>query len=218
MAEDDEREARQARATEILVRQWGELGVTDHAGELYLRTKIRRRKADGSIDELPVALRRLDNAHRYRARVRSRERAGELGLDLERDKDLVTELESFEELAFALRDPDPPHDQFRMSAKELFQEFHVQELVAVYGELDAFTTKCDPRLFELDGEQLWRVIAEVAQRGDTLPLMSIGGVEQASCIVLSARQALRSPTAPSRWRSPSTSDPDSSSAPGSSSS
>ncbi len=207
--------ARVDRAATMLLEHWNALGIGEHENELYFRTSLRRRRKDGTLEELPIALKRLDNAQRYQARTRSRKRALDLGLDLDRDRDLVSELESFEELAFAMRDPNPPHDQFRMSAAELFQEFKAQELVGVYGELDAFTQRCDPRLFELDGEQMWKVIAEVAERGDAIPLMSIGGAAQHSCIILSARQALRSPTAPLPWRSSSTSAPVSSSETGS---
>lgn len=214
----DEEEKPVDRCARLLLEEWSALGLKEREGELYLPTVIRRRKADGTLEEIPITLKRLDNAQRYQARKRSRKRAEELGLDLQLDKDLVSELESIEELAFAMRDPNPPYDQFRMSAKQLFEEFKAQELTTVYGELDAFTQRCDPRIHELTHEQQWKVIEEVAARGDLSPLVLCAGHVQLSCIVFSAKAAMLSPIAPSRSRWLSTSGPASSTPDGSSSS
>lgn len=203
---EKERLAEVRRAVQMSAERWNELGAVDSANGPLLPSCIRVRKSDGSFEETPCMLMLVDNQRRYAARTRARKWATELGLDSRRegdgaqDADLVKELESFEELAYAIRDVKPPHDQMFPDGKQLFARFKQHALSEVYGALDEWTRLNDPKFGELDPEQLWSVLAEISRKGNLLPLMLIDGHAQSACILLSARAALSSPMAPSHWR------------------
>ena len=187
---------------------WETLGVIEHAGALHFPATIRRRAKDGTLTESPILLRPIDNDRRFSARIRARAWASDLKLDLDRDRDLVDELENYEILAFAIRDAKPPHDQHRANARELFRDYLPGELMAVWGKLGAITEAVDPRYGELDAEQIWRTIVRVAQAGEPSPLADMPSHEQAICIAFSAREACKSPDAPSWLRQGLTSSSD----------
>jgi len=211
MADKSEEQRREEvrRAVELTLDRWHELGIVDSDNGPLLPTKIRvRRAADGGFDETPCMLMLVDNQRRYQARTRARKWAQEQGLDSRRegegaqDADLVKELESFEELAFAIREPKPPHVQMFATGGALFAKYKQHPLTEIYGQLNEWTRLNDPKCGELDPEQLWAVISEISREGHLLPLMRIDGHAQSACIALSARAALHSPMAPSHLRLP----------------
>lgn len=189
---------------------WDDLGVVEHEERLLFPDKLSRRAKSGELVEQPIMLRIIENAQRYRARIRSREWAAELKLDLERDADLVAELERFEMLAFIIRDAEPPYIQHRIDGKTLFTEYLLPELSALWARHEQLVDVVDPRFGNLNPQDVWRVIAAIAARGEPSPLAGMPGFEQATCITLMAREACFSPNAPSWLRQPSTSASDSS--------
>lgn len=203
------------KATEQLLGVlWDGLGVLEHEGALHFPHQIRRRKKDGSIEAVDVALKVIDNPRRFRARVDSREWAGNLNLDLDRDKDLVAELEKFEMLAHIIRDPKPPFIQHMQHGKDLFERYLLAELSETWNRHELLIDVVDGRFGSLNADEAWETILEVARRGEPSPLAGMPGFGQASCIALSARAACASPLAPSwvqqRWISNSASSPESS--------
>lgn len=220
MSDTDQRDrvAEVRRAVALSLERWQELGVEDSQNGPVLPATIKVRRArDGGFDETPCMLMLLDNHRRYQARARARTWAADLGLDSRRegdgaqDADLVKELESFEELAYAIRERTAPFDQMFPDGRQLFARFRQHALMEIYGVLDEWTKLNDPRYGDLDAEQLWSVIAEISRKGHLLPLMGIDGRAQSACIALSARAALLSPMAPShlrqRWTSNSDGEP-----------
>jgi hypothetical protein len=184
---------------------WTDLGTLEHEGSLLWPATLQRRKADGSLAEVAVMLRPLSNAQRFRARVRAREWAARLKLDLDRDKDFVEDLENYECLAFAIRDPKPPYDQHVIDGPALFDAHSTASLATLWSRLNQLTEVMDPRYGDLSAEELWRVAAAVAHRGEPSPLAGMPGFAQATWLVLMARAACSSPSAPSLLRSLSTS-------------
>lgn len=184
---------------------WDDLGVVEHEGGLHFPAKLQRRKADGSLRTVDVMLRCPTNAQRMKARVRSREWAAELKLDLDKDRDLVDELETYELLAFCVRDSAAPFDQHVFDGKALFKDFLSPELSALWARLNVIIDVTDPRFGELGPAEIWEVAKRIAAHGEPSPLGDLPGFEQATCITFLAREALKSPTAPSSARSPSTS-------------
>lgn len=182
---------------------WTDLGTREHDGSLLWPATIQRRKADGGLEERPVMLRPLQNAQRFRARTRAREWAKRLSLDLDRDRDLVEELENYECLAYAIREVAPPHDQYVIDGPALFEAHPTATLATLWARLNLLTETTDPRYGDLSAEDLWRVAASVAQRGEPSPLAGMPGHAQSTFLVLMARAACNSPNAPSWCRSPS---------------
>ena len=180
---------------------WDELGAVEAAGQLLWPEHLERRTKSGALEQVEIMLRCVDNAQRFRSRIRAREWARQLSLDQTADKDLVEELENYELMAFAIRDRKAPHDQHFPDGSALFRAYTTASLGRLFERLGQLTDLSDPRYGDLDGEQLWRVVAEVARRGEPSPLAGMPGREQITCIALMARAACTSPSAPSWCRS-----------------
>jgi len=191
------------RATRITIENWQALGVEEHAGVLHMPAAIKRRTATGAVEETRVMLRNVTNEHRFRCRNAAREHAKLMKLDLDRDRDMVGEIENYALLAYAIRDPKS-FDQHVPGVAELVSRYDAQSLVELWGVYNAWLEMLDPRYGELDDEQLWQVIVRIAKEKHIGPLVALPGVEQHSCIIAMALAALRSPMAPSWLQPPET--------------
>lgn len=191
------------RATRITLANWETLGVAEHAGILHLPASIKRRAASGGVDMTPVMLRNVTNIHRFQCRAAAREYAKTVKLDVERDVDMVNEIENYAILAYAIRDPKT-YDQHVPGVAELVTRYDAQSLVELWGVYNAWVEMLDPRFGELDDEQLWKVIARIAAEKTIAPLVALAGFEQHTCIIAMASEALRSPRAPSWLQPPET--------------
>lgn len=200
-------DANPSRAVELTLETFQALGVTSEDNHLFLPTTLRVRNATGGCDETKALLRLPDHGQRRRARLESRKECQSLGYDLDLDKDRFQEAENMWLLWFALREPET-RGQLEVSVEEMLKRFPEQTLAEVWTRLQVWADMLDPRYGKLSGSELWGVIAEVALRGNMLPLAGMPGSEQATCIIVMAREALLSPNAPSQESSPSTSAPD----------
>src|SRR5688572_14082096 len=102
-----------ARAVKAaLEMDWSELGVEEGKdGELHFPDAIKKRTKSGALSEVPIMLRLPTNPWRVAARRKAREWLADLKLDEEKDSDVFEELESFQILAFCIREPKAPFDQ-----------------------------------------------------------------------------------------------------------
>lgn len=194
------------RVVRLVLDNWGEIGVTESDGVLHMPTTLKRRAKEGGLTEEKVWLRNISNAQRMRSRTRSREWATELGLDLERDRDLVSDLESYEILAYAVRDAQ--WVQHYQRGADLYRAYDAPSLQHLWAEYDAWVRMQHPGFGTWDGKALWQVIAKVKAQGSILPLAVMPGYEQASCVLFMAKEAALSPNAPWSRRSSATSTPE----------
>lgn len=183
------------RVVQLTIDNWEEIGITEKDGQLYLPATIRRRDVSGKLREEPVFLRMVSNQHRIKARTQSRAWALESGLDLDRDRDLIGDLENYCLLAFAICDKDKV--QHFLDAKQLWQAYDTQALGDLWGAYDAWVRMLHPSFGTWDAEALWRVIAKVRAGRTIAPLAAMPGIEQASCLLFMALEACNSPNAPS---------------------
>ena len=207
-----EQKAKEVDWTEVseparrVLEDWDALGVEEFDGELLLPTTIKKRSKSGALVGVEVMLKKPSFRQRTIARTRSRETAAKVyKLDLEKDKDLLDEIENFEMLAFGIRDKKPPHDQHVFDAQALLSTYETPSLSEAWGLLDKWADMLDPRYGEMTGEQLWEVIQEIGAKQNIAPLVGMRGFEQVTCIMLMAAEALLSPNAPSSVRSSETS-------------
>lgn len=180
------------RLVELSVENFNELGVVGEPGDLYLPTKLKTRKADGGISTVDVLLKQPTNKQRVRARIESRAMAVKSGLDLKEDTDLVTEMENYHLLWFALRDPKSK-GQFAPTVQELWDKFTDATMAECHVRLSTWTDMQDPRYGYLSEDKLWQCAYAIAEDGNMLPLAGMRGYEQASCISAMAAEALKSP-------------------------
>ena len=196
---------------DLLKTDWSDLGVLENQGFLFFPDTIDRRRKDGGVETVPVTLRvPVENRHRVQARVRARAKALELDLDIDRDEDMVSQLENYEILAFCVRDAAPPHDQHRANAEELWKEYPQASMGKLWTRLNMLNDTVDSRFGDLTAEECWKLAVRIAAQGEASPLADIAGFAQGSCITFLAREALKSPTAPSWVRSRTTSAKESS--------
>lgn len=202
------------RAVAFTLENWDGLGIEEHAGVLHLPAKIRRRTVDGGSSDRAVMLRNVTNEHRFKCRKLARQHAERIGLDLDRDSDYVSEIENYSLLAYAIREPKT-FDQHVPSVVELVELYDAQSLAEVWGTYNAWVEMLDPRFGELTDDQLWQAIVRIAKEKTIRPLVAMPGVEQHTCIVAMACQALLSPSRPSWLQQPETLPADSSPQPSS---
>lgn len=196
---------------ELRKASWEELEVVQHeTGRLMFPAELRRRKADGTVEAVPVRVWVPVTGDYVEARKTARLWFAKLqGLDAERDKALFEEMDGVCVLARAIRNPQAPYAQFAQY-DELAEKYDQSSLRDIQERIKVFESLVDPRMSIPDEDTMWRVIAEVARKGTLLPLADIVGHEQPSLVLRMALEACRSTTAPSFVRSIVTSTPDSS--------
>jgi len=203
MSEAFERAVKHAFETD-----WSDLGIEESKeGLLHFPDTLQRRKANGSLQSVEIMLRVPGNMQRVHARKRSRKMLDELELDKDEDRDFLEELEKYELLAYAMRDRKPPYVQHVPDGMSLWKSYDLTSLGKLNTRLALITEACDPRYGELTADEIWKVAMRIAAGGSASPLADIAGFDQATCITFLAREALKSPTAPSWAQSPSTSKP-----------
>jgi len=195
------------KAVAFTLDNWDSLGVKEQDGVLYMPATIKRRNATGSTSEQQVMLRNVTNDHKFKCRVRAREYAKHAGLDIDRDRDLVTEIENYALLAYAVRDPRKPYDQHVPDVVKLIELYDSQSLAELWERYNAWVEMLDPRFGALTIDQLWQTIVRIAKEKNPSPLVAMPGHGQFTCIVLMAQQALLSPSRPSWLQPPSISQP-----------
>lgn len=184
----------------FVLSNWDELGIVESQGILHMPASLKRRDAKGGVSEVPVMLRNVTNHHKIQARKISRAFAQQSGLDIDRDADIVTELENYAILTYAIRDPKS-FIQHMATLEELLHAYDTQTLAELWGRYNVWVEMLDPRFGEMSGEDLWRAIGRIAKDANPSFLAGMRGAEQFSCIVLMAREALHSPNRPS-WLQP----------------
>jgi hypothetical protein len=210
--ETEDRQALLEKAVKVGAELFEALGVVGSSEGPLLPAVLRKRTETGALEEKPIMIMTLDEPRRYKARVKSREWAIRLKLDLERDKDLVSQLENYELLAYAIREPKgPTYDQVYAKGEELFAAWKKGPLMEIWGLVNHWEDINNPRFGELTRDELWDVVQRIHREKTLRPLMLTAGIEQASCIMLMAEAALSSPMAPSSLRLRSSSESPSSS-------
>lgn len=207
MSEDEKRgrigHGELSRVVQLTIDNWDEIGVIERDGRLYMPATIRRRVAKGELKEEPVYLRMVSNVHRVKARVESRALALDQGLDLDRDKDLIGDLENYALLAFAICDEQG--SQHFPDLKSLWKAYDTQALGDIWGAYDAWVRMLNPNFGTWDAEALWKIIGKVRAGRTIAPLAAMPGIEQMNCLLFMALEACCSPNAPSWLQSSATS-------------
>lgn len=180
---------------------WAELELIRHdSGRLLFPDKLRRRGVKGEVEETKVVVWVPVPNDEVEAKTEARRWfKSKADLDPDRDKGLFEEMEQVCLLARAIRTAAPPHGQLmRYDELAVYDEGGLKD---IQERINAYKALIDPREPITTEDAFWRMLSEVARKGDILPLLDIVGHEQPSCIVRMAREALRSPTAPSWLRS-----------------
>ena len=146
-------EAEHAHVTEQLLRTtWEEMVVIENNDDLLFPEKIYRRRADGSFEGTPVLVCIPKEEECRRARVDARKLALKKGLDLDRDVDLIDNLETSCLMALCIRNAQPGKDPrggvfyepFELNPERLEKVYVRSSLTHLWANRGRVTTQWTP--------------------------------------------------------------------------
>lgn len=175
---------------QLLEKDWGELEVLEVEGYLLFPAEIHKRRADGSFETIPVRLRVPREPNRRAARVSARKAALEQGLDLDRDKDLIQNLEDIHLLCDCLRDPKQPSIPFDPYPEEFEKIYDTKSIAALWEKLELLGTLVDPKPNTISKDEMYVLLAAIAKERNIAPLAVFGPDAQDFFIVTMADQLL----------------------------
>lgn len=171
---------------DILNKDWDELESLEHAGYVLFPETLYRKRADGTLDKIPICLRVLRPHERREARTAARVIAAEDKLDPKLDPDLFDDLDTICLLSHAIRNRTHPHERFVPDPRELERDYDERSLDLLWGHHQAYRRLLDPRPKELSDAETIALIAAIAKGRNIGPLVAIGGAEQESLVVTMA--------------------------------
>jgi hypothetical protein len=171
---------------DILSKNWEELEALEHAGYLLFPAILYRKRADGTLEKLPICLRVLRPYERREARTAARVIAAEDHLDPKLDPDLFDDLDTVCLLSHAIRNRTHPHERFVPDPRELERDYDERSLDLLWGQHQAYRRLLDPRPKELSDAETVALIAAIAKEQTIGPLVAIGGAEQESLVITMA--------------------------------
>lgn len=174
---------------QLAAKSWDDMGILEgNNQELLIPWKLWRRTKKGDFEGKPVALRVPDGPVLRRARVESREYAVKEGrLDLDRDKDLVEDLESLWILWLSIREPTAPFEPIAMDAKDLEKVFGRANLEQINFALEHAKRILSPKVSGMSADELSALTAAIVARQSILPLAAFDDATQASFVITMAR-------------------------------
>lgn len=180
-------------AEQLYKKTWKELCLVEFNDRVLLPEKIYRRKADGSVEGIPILIQVPREPDTRKARLKSRELALGEGLDLERDKDLIEQLETLSLLSICLRNTTEPHEPWEPDVKTLENKYDLNSLSAVYAKMDAFAAMINPQPSELSETDCWALVGAMATARNILPLHVYAPDSLNFFVIFMADQLVNSP-------------------------
>ena len=170
----------------LLGKDWTDLEVLEEAGYLLFPEKIYKRKKDGSFESKDILL-RVPREHELRkARVMARQIAQEDGLDLDRDEDLISNIEDTCILTFAIRENIKGFPPLWPEPKQLEKTYDKASLIHLWAKLDNLTKVVNPAPETISENEILVVVSKIASERSIAPLLVYGSEAQNSCIVTMA--------------------------------
>lgn len=185
---------RERIVAEFLSKTWADLEPLEFAGYLLFPDVVKRRRKDGSFEEIPICLRVPREPELRKARLDARAWAKEEGLDPELDPLHFDNLDTWCILSIAIRNRTEPHEPWEPDPKRLEREYDVPSLEYLWAKLEAYRVVIDPRPEDLGEDETLAVIAMIANTANVAPLAGLGSRAQNGLIVTMARRFLSSQT------------------------
>lgn len=174
-------------AIQIANTPWDELETFEaHDYVHFPEVLLRRRGGKEGFEAIKVALRIPKPAEKRKARALSRAAALADNLDLEKDADLVDDLENMHLLSMAIRNRTKPYEAMVPDPLELERLYDQRSLAQLWTKLNSITDIVDPRPNDLSREEVLHVIAQIAKTQQIYPLHVLGPQSQISCIATMA--------------------------------
>lgn len=170
----------------LLGKEWDELEVLEESGYLLFPEKIYKRTKDGKFEAKDIFL-RVPREHELRkARIMARQIALEDGLDLDRDEDLISNIEDTCILTFAIRENIKGFPPLWPEPKQLEATYDKASLIHLWAKLDNLTQVVNPAPETITEEEILVVVSKIASERSIAPLLVYGSEAQNICIVTMA--------------------------------
>lgn len=170
-------------AEQLLDKSWGDLEVLESSGYLLFPAEIRKRKTDGSFEAIPVRLRVPREPDLRAARVEARKAALDANLDLERDRDLIQDLEDIHILCKAMRSHEPPHEEFDPFPEHFEQFYYRASIMALLDQLENLSQLVNPRPDAIQDDEVMPLVMAIAEERNISPLAVYGPDAQAGFVL-----------------------------------
>lgn len=186
---------------QLLCKSWEQLEVIESEGHLMFAESLYRRSVTGGFTEEKVMVRVPREPDLRKARVQARRWALEDGLDLDRDQDLVEQLETLCVMSMVIcnfksaidpRTQKEFREAWEPDPKALEKRYDRGSLEQLWAKIDALAHVIDPRPNTLGEEETLALISAIARARTVAPLHAYGPGAQESCIVFMARALLSS--------------------------
>jgi hypothetical protein len=178
---DDERPAER-----LANEGWEGLEVVEFADHLLFPDTLERRTTSGAVEQRAVYL-RVPREHEFRAaRFKARAMAKDDGLDLDRDRDLIANLENICLLSVAIRNNTPPHEPLEPDPMRLERTWDRVCLTRMWERLDEVNVKLNPQNGSITRDEMVALVAKVARERSLDPLVGYGSVARNSFVIFMA--------------------------------
>lgn len=173
-------------AMELAVKPWSELEALEFQDRVMFPDVLHKRRGNGKFEQVQVMF-RVPRDHEIRAaRKEAKELAALDGIDPKVDADIFNQLDNVCLLWHALRSITPPHEPLCLSVKELEKTYDRSSLAQAWAKLEGYRRVSDPRPASLSKEQLFALVASIAERKQITPLLAFDGPSQAASIIFMA--------------------------------
>jgi len=172
---------------------WKSLEAQEYQGRLLYPGKLARKKKDGTFEYIDIMLRVPREPELRKARVDARKSAIASGLDLDRDKDLVEDLENIHILSYCIRSSRPPStsqgpgfEQWVMSPQELEETYDRQSIMSLWQQLNSISESMSPSEDNISESQFIFMLSAMTKERSIHPLAVYGPDAQRSFILTMA--------------------------------
>lgn len=169
-----------------------DLQAIEHGGRLLFPDVLRRARADGKWEEVPVMLRVPRPQERAAARVEAVELFRTRKLDRQADADLFDEFERMALLARCILERTPPHEQHALTDWLLGsggegKGYDQGTLWDAWQKIQAYQSMTSPQAEDMGVEDIVAAARGVARVGNLTPFAAIAGPAQDACVIGMAR-------------------------------
>ena len=185
--------------TQLFGKTWGELEVLENDGYLLFPEKLYRRSLGGKFEAEDVLIRIPREPEQRKARIDARALALEEGLDLDRDADLVENLETTCLMTLCIRnanvgkgaDGKEFYEPWILDPRQLEKRYDQSSLTQLFAKIESLALVVDPRPNSIGNMELLTLISAISKERNIAPLHVFGPGVQNSCIVSMADLCLR---------------------------
>jgi hypothetical protein len=176
----------EALLTEILNKSWSELQALEFQGSLLIPVQLKRRRADGSWETVPVMLRVPRESDLRMARIAARTWAERVGLNPQLDPDVFDNMDTVCILSRCVRNATEPHEPWEPDPEILESRYDIPQLELLWAKLEAYKHVIDPRPETMNEDAFMAMVALIAKERVIYPLVALGGRSQTNFIVTMA--------------------------------